>query len=162
MEISKEFTFEASHVLPRHPGKCSRLHGHSWKLLVVVSGEVDEATGFVMDYATLKEFVEPLIESLDHRHLGQWVDKENQSRIPTDPAFFIGNTSHCLPGTNSDFYPSSENLIVWIAEYMSALGYAKHNIAPGKFPWSRLELNETCTSRCVLTREEYDKVTRNR
>lgn len=73
MRISKTFRFEASHILPRHPGKCSRLHGHSYQVDVEVRGRVDINTGFVMDYAVLKTFVQPIIEQLDHRHLNEYM-----------------------------------------------------------------------------------------
>jgi len=36
--IYKEFCFEAAHILPKHNGKCSRLHGHSWLARVYVKG----------------------------------------------------------------------------------------------------------------------------
>lgn len=145
MELSKTYKFEASHVLPKHKGKCSRLHGHSWELVVYVEGEIDEETGFVMDYGDISEAVKPIIEKLDHRHLGQWIAVGYAHVIPTDPKFTFGvGTAHMVPGLSPNFYPSSENLLVWIAEQLLNL------------PWSKLELNETCTSSCTLTRKEYD------
>src|SRR5882672_11216230 len=139
MELSKTFTFEASHVLPRHPGRCHRLHGHSWRLVVYVEGQVNDHTGFVMDYAEIGDYVKPLIERLDHRHLGSW------GHILTDVEKWEERDTHDdwrVPGLPFRFYPSSENLIVWIAEQLQDL------------PWSKLELNETCTSSCTLTRKE--------
>lgn len=138
-ELMKEFKFEASHILPKHPGKCSRLHGHSWVLRVFVRGEIDPETGFVMDYAELKKLVQPLVDDLDHHHLG---------------TFAAGGVAHALKiwkpkGIPDEFYPSSENLIVWIANELTPVNLED-------FPWSRLELDETCTSRCILTREAYD------
>ena len=38
MQIRKQFAFEAAHVLPYHTGKCSRLHGHSYRLEVALEG----------------------------------------------------------------------------------------------------------------------------
>jgi 6-pyruvoyltetrahydropterin/6-carboxytetrahydropterin synthase len=140
MEISKEFRFEASHMLPRHPGKCRRLHGHSWVLKVTLSGPVNKETGFVMDYSELSENMVPLIESLDHHHLGTW----DSDWLP-----YNGDWDAHTP---EGFYPSSENLLLYIAERMSA------SYEP-EAKWSRLELNETCTSSCVLTREEYERIT---
>ncbi len=143
MDISKEFSFEASHILPKHPGKCSRLHGHSWKLKVTVSGDVNPETGFVMDFSVLKSFVEAIICGLDHYHLG---------------AATIAYGPPAAPHLLSNFYPTSENLIVWIAGELDKQTYLVEGIAAGRFPWSKLELNETCTSSCVLTREEYQRV----
>ena len=45
MRIGKLFKFEAAHRLPNHPGKCKNLHGHSYKLEVVVNGEVNFFSG---------------------------------------------------------------------------------------------------------------------
>jgi len=150
MELTKEFRFEASHILPKHPGKCSRLHGHSWVLKVSVKGKVHPETGFVMDYAEISEVVKPIIDSLDHRHLGQWVSEEAQMRIPTDVFYSSLNkkvgTDHQVFWLSPEFYPSSENLLLAIADRLTP-----------DLNWSKLELNETCTSSAILTREEFDR-----
>lgn len=72
--VAKEFEFHAAHVLPNHDGQCARLHGHTYRLRVVVAGEpnrvhpagLDPAEGMVVDFAVLKDIytsrVEPLVE----------------------------------------------------------------------------------------------------
>lgn len=79
MEIFKEFRFEAAHRLPNVPEghKCSRLHGHSFRVEVHVRGEVDESVGWVCDFADLKAAFEPLHEQLDHRYLNEIPGLEN-------------------------------------------------------------------------------------
>lgn len=74
--LSKEFRFEAAHQLPRHDGKCARLHGHSWLLRVFVARDVLITTGpqtaMVQDYGDIKEIVNPLVETyLDHYFLNE-------------------------------------------------------------------------------------------
>jgi 6-pyruvoyltetrahydropterin/6-carboxytetrahydropterin synthase len=45
-------------------------HGHNYELDVTVEGEIDAATGYVMDLAVLKSLVEEtLLRQLDHRNL---------------------------------------------------------------------------------------------
>ena len=67
MKVCKSFTFAAAHYLPNYEGKCSKLHGHTWRLDVEVEGEVDKETGMVLDFAELKRIVnEWVIEKLDH------------------------------------------------------------------------------------------------
>ncbi len=77
MQIRKHFTFEAAHVLPHHPGKCSRLHGHSYRLEVAVEGPLHRsgpASGMVLDFDELKSIVErTVIEPLDHQSLNDVV-----------------------------------------------------------------------------------------
>jgi 6-pyruvoyltetrahydropterin/6-carboxytetrahydropterin synthase len=68
--VTKDFTFEAAHCLPFLPDghKCKRLHGHSYRFRVAVSGELDWR-GFVIDYAEIGAAVNPIVEQLDHRNL---------------------------------------------------------------------------------------------
>jgi 6-pyruvoyltetrahydropterin/6-carboxytetrahydropterin synthase len=80
MELFKEFTFEAAHRLPNVAAdhKCSRLHGHSYRIVIHVDGKVDEHTGMVMDFADVKVAVKPLIDTqLDHYYLNEVPGLEN-------------------------------------------------------------------------------------
>ncbi len=80
--ISKRFTFEAAHQLPHHDGKCQRLHGHSWGLVVTLaSDELEDdgpKRGMVFDYADIKREVKPMLDVyLDHHYLNDTLDMEN-------------------------------------------------------------------------------------
>jgi 6-pyruvoyltetrahydropterin/6-carboxytetrahydropterin synthase len=79
MEIFKEFTFEAAHRLPHVPEghKCARLHGHSFRVAIHVSGPVDATTGWVMDFAGIKTAFAPLYQQLDHNYLNEIPGLEN-------------------------------------------------------------------------------------
>lgn len=89
LELRKIFQFEAAHLLPHLPleHKCRRLHGHSFRAEIVVTGEADPHLGWVMDYADISEAFKPLWEQLDHRYLNE------------------------VPGLEN---PTSENIAVWI------------------------------------------------
>src|SRR3954471_863290 len=78
-EIFREFTFEAAHRLPNVPEghKCARLHGHSYRVEVRVSGEVGTETGWVVDFAEIKAAFRPLHETLDHHYLNEVHGLEN-------------------------------------------------------------------------------------
>jgi 6-pyruvoyltetrahydropterin/6-carboxytetrahydropterin synthase len=69
--LARKFRFEASHSLSHLPDDhpCHNLHGHSYALEIEVSGEVDEDSGFLLDYAEIKKAVQPLLDNLDHKHL---------------------------------------------------------------------------------------------
>ena len=79
MELYKEFSFEAAHRLPNVPEghKCARLHGHSFRVRVTVRGPVGEQSGWVMDFAELKDAWRPLHDRLDHRYLNEVEGLEN-------------------------------------------------------------------------------------
>ncbi len=89
MQIRKQFSFEAAHVLPYHPGKCSRLHGHSYRLEVALEGPLageGPGAGMIVDFDVISRVVKNgVIGELDHRSLNELVPN-----------------------------PTSENVIIWI------------------------------------------------
>lgn len=79
VELVRDYRFESAHRLPRVPEghKCARLHGHSFRVQVTVAGEVDEATGFLIDFDEIDRVLAPIIERLDHRYLNEIPGLEN-------------------------------------------------------------------------------------
>ncbi len=73
MDVFKAFSIEAAHYLPGLPEghKCRRLHGHSFRVEVHVSGEANPDSGWVIDFADIKQAFAPLHEQLDHRCLNE-------------------------------------------------------------------------------------------
>ncbi len=91
VRLTKTFGFEAAHFLPTFPQghKCRRMHGHSFRVDVVVEGEVDPAKGYLINYGDLKKVAEPVLTQLDHYCLNEIEGLEN---------------------------PTSENLAKWLWE----------------------------------------------
>lgn len=83
--LTKSFTFEASHQLPHHDGKCKNLHGHSWRCSIVVEGdwliEHGPKCGMLVDYADLGRVTRSLHDQLDHRHLNDLIDNPTSERV---------------------------------------------------------------------------------
>ena len=79
MEIFKVFHIEAAHRLPNLPAghKCSRLHGHSFRVEIHIRGEPQPDKGWLMDFADLKDAFRPTFEALDHRYLNDIPGLEN-------------------------------------------------------------------------------------
>lgn len=75
MKVAKEFKWEMGHRLPFHDGLCKNLHGHSYKLLVEFTGEVDNS-GIVIDYYDIKKIIGPIVEKMDHAILVSETDVE--------------------------------------------------------------------------------------
>lgn len=87
--VSKEFTFDSAHHLHCYEGKCKNLHGHTYKLQVMMRGKVDER-GITIDFADIKRITkERVIDRLDHHYLNE-----------------------ALPPMNT----TAENMVVWIYE----------------------------------------------
>ncbi|OFV89537.1 MAG: 6-carboxytetrahydropterin synthase QueD [Acidobacteria bacterium RBG_16_68_9] len=120
-EVSKSFRFEASHVLPDHSGKCSRLHGHSWIATVTMRGyelhQSGSQRGMLVDFGIIKKYMEPIVDGvLDHHHLND-----------------------TLP-----VYPTSENVAGWLwGELRSRLPVGLREALVS------IRVEETCTSACT-------------
>lgn len=71
MTIYKIFRFDAAHYLPNVPTghKCGGMHGHTYVIKVHISGDVQSYTGWVMDFAHIKNIIKPLIDLVDHKIL---------------------------------------------------------------------------------------------
>jgi 6-pyruvoyltetrahydropterin/6-carboxytetrahydropterin synthase len=85
MQIRKHFRFEAAHALPFHPGKCARMHGHSYRLEVAVRGPVrmrGPARGMIEDFENIERVVgERIVEALDHQTLNDFIENPTAERI---------------------------------------------------------------------------------
>ncbi len=120
--LSKSFRFEASHILPRHKGKCGRLHGHSWQGAILVTGsdlkEEGSSSGMLVDYGDLSAILKPLVEErLDHYHL-------NES---------LGLTN-----------PTSEEVARWVYDAVAPQ-------IPKGLILTAVQIEETCTSKAVYS-----------
>lgn len=121
--ISKEFTFDAAHHLHDYEGKCKNLHGHTYRVVLGLSGYTDER-GLLIDFGDIKKIWKQKIEiHLDHRYLNE-----------------------TLPPMNT----TAENIVVWIYEKLTvALLDEGYNGARVEF----IKLYETPTSYAEARRE---------
>ena len=71
--LARDYRFEAAHFLPAVPPghKCARMHGHSYAVTVAVEGEIDPASGWLIDFADIDDRVMPVIRGLDHQVLNE-------------------------------------------------------------------------------------------
>lgn len=69
---------DCAHLLPGHP-KCGRLHGHTYRVEVVVEGEATD--GMIVDFSDLKTQVRSVLSRYDHRHWNDVMDYPSVENI---------------------------------------------------------------------------------
>lgn len=93
IRLTKEFSFEAAHLLEGYDGACREIHGHSYRLFVTVRGVPvcdgrNPKLGMVMDFGQLKRIVgEEVVQRLDHAFV--------MRRTPAGEAF-AGSARHAV------------------------------------------------------------------
>jgi len=70
-KIKIQTHFSAAHFLRNYKGKCESLHGHNWRIEVLVSSENLSPSGMVMDFSELKKITNEVVEDLDHKNLNE-------------------------------------------------------------------------------------------
>ena len=134
IRITKEFKFEMAHALHGYDGLCKNIHGHSYKLLVTVKGEVRSENGhvkdgMVIDFAELKKIVKPeIIDKYDH----SLVLNANSPHAQIDFSAF--EKVFYLP-----YQPTSENLVIAFATLIQLK-------MPKSITLCKVVLSETATS----------------
>lgn len=80
-EISVDENFAAGHYLRNYQGKCENQHGHNYRVRVTMGGLQLDSTGLLYDFVHLKQVIQSVIRSLDHRNLNDLApfDKLNPS-----------------------------------------------------------------------------------
>ena len=73
-ELTIETDFSAAHNLREYKGQCERLHGHNWKLLVILKAEKLDKLGMVMDFRDAKSIIGEIISRFDHVYLNELIN----------------------------------------------------------------------------------------
>lgn len=112
--ICKAFDFDAAHWLPNVPAdhKCHRMHGHTYRVELVLCGDVDER-GMIADYSDIEAAWLPVHATIDHRILNDVAGLEN---------------------------PTTELLAPWIASRLDLPGLVRVRVYESSTTWCEVEL----------------------
>lgn len=114
-ELVVNGAFEAAHRLVDYPGKCNRLHGHSWLVEMSVAGEKLDEIGMVIDFKILKNMLNELLDSMDHQFLNELPYFQNKGINPTAEhiAEYIYNEMKKQPVFSSEKKAELQYIKVW-------------------------------------------------
>jgi 6-pyruvoyltetrahydropterin/6-carboxytetrahydropterin synthase len=69
--LSVEQNFSSAHFLRNYQGKCENLHGHNWRVVAEVTGDVLDSAGMVTDFGVIRAGLKKVTDGLDHRNLNE-------------------------------------------------------------------------------------------
>ena len=70
-EVAVEQVFASAHALRNYKGRCENVHGHNWKVRVVIEGQQLDETGMLVDFLDVKSLMAGIIDRIDHQFLNE-------------------------------------------------------------------------------------------
>ena len=70
-EVAVEQSFASAHALRNYKGRCENVHGHNWKVRVVIEGEKLDQTGMLVDFLDVKSLLGEILDRIDHQFLNE-------------------------------------------------------------------------------------------
>ena len=106
--ITSESSFDAAHFLTNYEGKCKNIHGHRWRVVVTIKGEL--TNGMLVDFGDFKKDIKDLCYYFDHSFI---VEKGSLDK----KLFDLLNKQFVLRVV--EFRTTAENFSKYIFEEMS-------------------------------------------
>ena len=105
-ELTVQLEFSAAHHLRNYPGKCSRLHGHNYRVEVTISATEVDDSGMLIDFGRLKQFCEQVVDELDHSLLNDhpFFQQNNPTAENIARLIFEFTADHGFPVTKVELW----------------------------------------------------------
>lgn len=88
-ELVVQAGFAAAHRLREYHGDCENLHGHNWKLEVVLTGSTLDKLGMLCDFRVIKQHLTAVTEKLDHKYLNELAEFSQRNPTTENVAEFV-------------------------------------------------------------------------
>jgi 6-pyruvoyltetrahydropterin/6-carboxytetrahydropterin synthase len=118
-EVAVEHTFAAGHALRHYRGKCENVHGHNYKVQVVVRGEKLDSIGMLADFVLLKKYLRDACEPMDHVFLNDMPPFDVLNPTAENMAIHIGGQMQKALADNPNPVEVAE-VKVWETDIQSA------------------------------------------
>lgn len=119
-EVAVEHTFAAGHALREYRGKCENVHGHNYRVQVVVRGDKLDKTGMLADFVALKKALRDTCEPMDHVFLNDMNPFDTVNPTAENMAVYIaGKLQETIGGGDGNPVEVAE-VKVWETDIQSA------------------------------------------
>ena len=109
--VSKEIEFDAGHRVPLHESKCRNPHGHRYRVVATLMGELQDkgaAAGMVLDFTDIKNALTELVHDVyDHGFIIQRTDQKMLDAFSIDEDEYNANNFKIIL---VDWAPTAEEM----------------------------------------------------
>jgi 6-pyruvoyltetrahydropterin/6-carboxytetrahydropterin synthase len=119
--VSKDYlVFASAHFITFRGHQCETLHGHNYRVGVMVEGDVDDECLFVLDFSLLKKIVRELVDTIDHKVLlptqnPKLAYRQEGDRMHVD---YFGQPTYVFPVADCAMLPIQNSTAEMLAEYL--------------------------------------------
>jgi 6-pyruvoyltetrahydropterin/6-carboxytetrahydropterin synthase len=122
VQVSKDYlVFASAHFITFRGHQCESLHGHNYRVGVMVEGAVDEECLFVVDFSLLKKIVRKLADEIDHKVLLPTKNPKLAYRTEGDMLHvdYFGKPTYVFPRSDCALLPIPNSTAEMLAEYLA-------------------------------------------
>lgn len=113
-------SFAAAHNLMHYQGECENLHGHNWKVEVIVTAKKLDKSGLGIDFKVLKSETISLLKTLDHKYLNELTPFKELSPSSENIARYL---YYALGERLNDDNIAIDIVTVWESDFAAASYY---------------------------------------
>jgi len=103
-------SFSAAHSLTNYKGDCAKLHGHNWKIEIIVAKETVNNIGISIDFKEAKRILKELVDTLDHEYLNNMDEFKNMNPTAENISQYMFET---LSPSFKVLEAELEKVIIW-------------------------------------------------
>lgn len=126
--VSSESAFDAAHFLTNYEGKCKNIHGHRWRIVAEVKGELNN--GMLIDFGILKKDLKNLCDYFDHSFIVEKNSLKDELLNMLKEQFLIREVS---------FRTTAENFSKYFFESLQKKGYDVVSVSVYETPTNKAE-----------------------
>jgi 6-pyruvoyltetrahydropterin/6-carboxytetrahydropterin synthase len=140
--VSKDYlVFASAHFITFRGHQCESLHGHNYRVGVMVEGAVDDECLFVLDFSILKKIVRRIVDEIDHKVLLPTKNPKLAYRHEGDMVHvdYFGKPTYVFPKGDCALLPIQNSTAEMLAEYI-AVHVRNELVKEGHTHLSQLEI----------------------
>ena len=154
ISVSKDYlTFAAAHFITFRGHACESLHGHNYRVAIVIEGPIDPECHFVVDFAVLKRIVGAKVDLLDHRVLLPTGNPKLAFREADGMTFvsYLGTQSYQFPTRDCAMLPIPNTTAEMLAEWFATQVRGELENAGGAINRLEIEVEESVGQSATYT-----------